>query len=157
MLQTSDKSNLPDAGPLSPEKRKVSHSASGHAINVANFEDLENICIGYGALYNPAKAAIKLTAIAAKRTASANILKTLDDNLPALTLAINTREIAFNLLEPLIRRINNAVQASDVSPQFIKDVKSITLKMLGKRITPKHPTREDDPNLSEEEATGFVS
>ncbi len=135
----------------------MSHNETGHAINVANFETLENICIGYGTLYNPAKAAIKLTAIAAKRTASIDILKTLDDHLPALTLAVNAREIAFKTLESLIRRINNAVEASDVTPQFIKDVKSITHKMLGERITPKHPTREDDPNLSEEELVKNIS
>jgi hypothetical protein len=151
MSNETEMGTSPVVNPKKKEKRKVSHSETGHAVNVANFEDLEACCIGYGTLYNPSKKGIQLPAIAAKRTASVNILKTINDLSPALIRAVDEREIAFNSFEGLIRRINNAVEASDVTPQFIKDVKSITYKMLGERITPKHPTKEDNPNLSEEE------
>ena len=40
----------------------ASNSETGHAKNVANFEDLISFCTGYGATYNPSKAAIQLAA-----------------------------------------------------------------------------------------------
>jgi len=36
----------------------ASTSETGHAKNVANFEDLISFCTGYGTAYNPSKAAI---------------------------------------------------------------------------------------------------
>ena len=38
-----------------------STSETGHAKNVANFEDLISFCNGYGAAYNPSKAALTIT------------------------------------------------------------------------------------------------
>lgn len=40
-----------------------STSETGHAKNVANFEQLVSYCTGYGATFNPAKAALKLPAL----------------------------------------------------------------------------------------------
>lgn len=33
---------------------------TGHAKNVANFQDLISFCEGYGATYNPSKEALKI-------------------------------------------------------------------------------------------------
>ncbi len=38
----------------------ASTSETGHAKNIANFQDLIAFVTGYGATYNPAKAALKL-------------------------------------------------------------------------------------------------
>ena len=38
----------------------MSSSDSGHAKNVANFENLISFCTGYGATYNPSKDALSL-------------------------------------------------------------------------------------------------
>lgn len=40
----------------------TSTSETGHAKNVANFDDLVSFVTGYGTAYNPSKASIKLTA-----------------------------------------------------------------------------------------------
>ncbi len=40
----------------------ASTSETGHAINVANFEDLISYCIGYGGSYNPVKLALQIVA-----------------------------------------------------------------------------------------------
>ena len=48
----------------------ASTTETGHAKNVANFEDLISFCTGYGAPYNPSKASIKLAALGTKRTCS---------------------------------------------------------------------------------------
>ena len=39
----------------------ASNSETGHAKNVANFEDLISFCNGYGATYNPSKEALTIT------------------------------------------------------------------------------------------------
>ena len=135
------------------EKRKVSKSETGHAINVANFEDLISICIGFGTAYNPSKNAITITALQAKRTQALNALKSIDDLLPASINAINNREIAFNSFESIIRRIKNAVEASDVTAQFIKDVKTITRKLLGTKSKTKQPENPDTNALENLDAT----
>jgi hypothetical protein len=41
----------------------TSTSETGHAKNVANFEDLISFCTGYGTAYNPSKVTIKLPAL----------------------------------------------------------------------------------------------
>ena len=43
-----------------------STSETGHAKNVANFQDVIAFVIGYGATYNPSKAALKLASLQAK-------------------------------------------------------------------------------------------
>jgi hypothetical protein len=40
-----------------------SNSETGHAKNVANFEDLIAYCTGYGTIYNPSRASSKITAL----------------------------------------------------------------------------------------------
>lgn len=40
-----------------------STTETGHAKNVATFEDLITFCTGYGTPYNPSKAALKIAAL----------------------------------------------------------------------------------------------
>ena len=42
----------------------ASTTETDHAKNVATFEGLISFCTGYGATYNPSKAALKLPALA---------------------------------------------------------------------------------------------
>ncbi len=151
-MSQKSKSGIPqDANNAPKGKRKVSQSETGHAINVANFEDLESFCIGYGPKYNPSNPAIKLPAIATLKTAAVNILISYDELYPLLIRAVDDREIAFAPLNSIVRRLNNGVASSDVTTQFIKDVRSITRKLLGEKVTKKHPTLEDNPNIPESE------
>ena len=83
---------------------------TGHAKNVATFEDLISFLTGYGTTYNPTKAALKLPALTTQ-LATANstlqvvkVAKTANDN------ATNARELAFKPLKPLATKIMNALQ-----------------------------------------------
>ena len=38
----------------------ASTSETGHAKNIANFQDLISFCQGYGTLYNPTKESLKI-------------------------------------------------------------------------------------------------
>ena len=134
-----------------------STSETGHAKNVANFQDLISFCNGYGASYNPNKASITLAALGTKQTDAITALAAVNTNIPASTNAINQREILFNPLNKLITRVLNAVAASDVSKQVIDDVKTIARKLQGKRATPKIPTIIDDPTTPANESQKSIS
>lgn len=111
-------------------------SEVGHAKNVANFEDLINRCTGFGISYNPNLNAIKIanmnTLRANANTALANVVST----FTAYENAVNARQIIFDPLQKLGTRIINALIASGVSDQIVKDAKTINRKIQGKRAKP---------------------
>ncbi len=135
----------------------ASTSETGHAKNVANFEDLTSFCAGYGVSYNPGKASIKLTALDTKHTEAVNGLATVKTNLPPWTNAVSSRQIVFEPLSKLITRVVSAVTASDVPRQLIPDVKTIARKIQGTRASEKKPTVVDDPNTPEDESPKSIS
>ncbi len=130
----------------------ASTSETGHAKNVANFETLISFCSGYGASYNPSKAAIKLPALNTLLTNAKASLTAINAGLPASTNAINAREIVFAPLFKLITRVVSAVDSSDVPKQVVKDVKTIARKLQGKRAAAKPDSVPDDPNTPENES-----
>jgi len=132
----------------------ASSSETGHAKNVANFETLKGFCNGYGSQYDPSKANIKLTALGTKLTAAQGALTNVNSLLPAWQNGVDSREIIFNPFSKLVTKIQNAVEASDVTVQFIKDVKTLTRKLQGKRAKPKI---KDDPATPEDESLKNIS
>lgn len=135
----------------------ASTTETGHAKNVANFEDLISFCTGYGASYNPSKASIMLPALGTKRTDAVNSLAAVNAALPPWTNAVNKRELVFDPLSKLITRVVNAVAASDVSKQVIDDVKTIARKLQGKRASAKKETVVDNPATPEDESEKSIS
>ena len=135
----------------------ASTSETGHAKNVANFEDLISFCTGYGTAYNPSKASIKLPALNTQFTSAKGSLTTINTLLPPSTNAINGRDIVFSPLSKLITRIVNAVDSSSVPKQVVADVKTIARKLQGKRGSDKLPTIIDDPNTPEDESQKSIS
>ena len=135
----------------------ASTSETGHAKNVANFEDLISFCTGYGTAYNPNKASIKLPTLNTQLTSGKNSLTTINTLLPPSTNAINARDIVFSPLNKLITRVMNAVAESNVPKTFIADAKTIARKLQGKRGSDKLPTIVDDPNTPEDESQKSIS
>lgn len=111
----------------------ASRSETGHAKNVANFEDLISFCLGYGAAYNPVNANIKIPALQTKQTAALAALQTVKTTKTAFDNATNAREIAFINLKKLSTRIVNALEATSAAVQTIDDAKTVNRKMQGKR------------------------
>ena len=134
-----------------------STSETGHAKNVANFQDLISFCTAYGPGYNPTKASITLAALNTKHTTAINALAVVNTSIPPSTNAINQREIVFTPLSKLITRVVNAVAASDVSALVVDDVKTIARKLQGKRATPKITTIVDDPTTTANESQKSIS
>jgi hypothetical protein len=111
----------------------ASTTETGHAKNVATFEDLISFCTGYGATYNPSKAALKLPALATQNTGAIAALQAVKVAKTAFDNATNAREVAFTPLKPLATKIVNGLSATEATAQTVDDVKTTNNKIQGKR------------------------
>ncbi len=127
----------------------ASTSETGHAKNVANFQDLISFVTGYGATYNPTKNALKLPQLNALYTASQGSLADVVTKNTAYNNKVNERIHAFKDLKSLSTRLINALQTTDATSQKIADAKAFNKKMQGVRAkaveTPTDPS-EPAPN-----------
>lgn len=119
----------------------ASTSETGHAKNVANFEELIGFCNGYGAAYNPSKASIKIASLQTLLTNAQNALASVKVAKTEFDNATNDREVAFAPLKKLITRVVNALSATDVLQQTIDDANTANFKIQGRRATAKATTK----------------
>jgi len=110
-----------------------STTETGHAKSVATFEDLISFCTGYGATYNPSKAALKLPALTTQLTGANAALQAVKTAKTAYDNATNARELAFKPMKPLATKIINALAATEATAQTVDDVKTTNLKIQGRR------------------------
>lgn len=106
---------------------------TGHAKNVATFEDLNSFCTGYGATYNPSKATLKLPAMITQLAGANAALQAVKTAKTANDNATNAREIVFKPLKPLATKIINALAATEATAQTVDDVKTTNFKIQGRR------------------------
>lgn len=116
-----------------------STSETGHAKNVANFEDLISFCTGYGVTYNPSKTALKVVTLNALLTTAQTSLSQVKTTEVAFNNATNSRMNAFKPLKALGTKIINALDATNASTETVKDARTINRKLQGQRATPKPP------------------
>ena len=113
----------------------ASTSETGHAKNVANFQDLIEFVTGYGATYNPSKASLKLTnLIALKASAEGNLTDVISKNTN-YNNKVNDRITAFSGLKAFSTRLVNALQTTDATNETINDAKGFNRKMQGKKTS----------------------
>ena len=122
----------------------ASTSEVGHAKNVANFQDLIEFVISYGATYNPSKNSLKLPQlIALKDNAQAKLNDVITKNT-IYNNKVNERMVAFSNLKSFSTRLVNALQTTDATNETINNAKTFNRKMQGKKAsTAQTPT---DPN-----------
>jgi hypothetical protein len=120
-------------------------SETGHAINVAHFQDVIDFVIGYGATYNPTKTVLKLASLTTKMATETTNLSAVTTENTAFNDAVNDRAIEFSDIRPLSTRILNALSATDASTQKIDDAKTYNRKIQGKRAKAV-PTPTVPPN-----------
>lgn len=105
---------------------------SGHGKNVAHFEQLISYCVGYGANYNPSKANLNITALQAQLASCSANIDSVALSSVGYNNAVNTRTQAFQGLRKLCTRIINGLDATDASPETVKNAKSINIKVQGR-------------------------
>lgn len=125
----------------------TSTSETGHAKNVANFEDLISFCQGYGAAYNPVKDKLKLPQLTALYEEANTVLNELKLGKTNFDIATNARRNAFTDLKSLSTKIVNAFAVLVDSDLAIADAKGINKKLQGtstrKKMTESEPSESE--------------
>lgn len=109
----------------------ASISETGHAKNVANFQDLISFCQGYGSAYNPTKENLKLPQLQALYQLALDKLNATKTQKTAFDIATNERRNAFANLKTLSTKIINAFAVSGADTLAINNAKSINKKLQG--------------------------
>ncbi len=123
----------------------ASTSETGHAKNIANFQDLIAFVTGYGGMYNPAKTSLKLPQLNTTVTTAQNKLADVITKNTAYNNAVNDRMIAFSGLKALSTRLVSALETTNAPKEKISDAKGFNRKMQGRRASATQtPT---DPNV----------
>lgn len=104
---------------------------TGHAKNVANFQDLISFCQGYGTPYNPTKNNLKIPQLQSLYQKAQDDLDNAKTYKTAFDNATNDRRIVFANLRLLSTRITNALAVSGADPLAVQDAKSINKKIQG--------------------------
>ena len=127
-----------------------STSETGHAKNVANFEDLISFCNGYGATYNPSKDALTIAKLTDLQTTAKASLQAAKTNKTSFDNATNARQLAFKDLKPLATKVVNALSVSGATALAVGDAKTINRKIQGAKANgvSKTPTTPADPNAT---------
>lgn len=122
----------------------ASTSETGHAKNVANFQDLIEFVTAYGATYNPTKNSLKLPQLIALKTAADSNLADVITKNTAFNNKVNERITAFSGLKTLSTRLVNALQTTNATPETVGNAKTFNRKLQGKKASATQtPT---DPN-----------
>ena len=115
----------------------ASNSETGHAKNVANFEQLTIDCTALGTSYNPSNAAIKSAALATLLTSAKNSIAAVNTAHAAYSNAVAAREVGFDPLSKLTTRVMNALKASGTTAQVDDSAQTLVRKLQGRRATAK--------------------
>lgn len=108
---------------------------TGHAVNVANFNELISFVNGYGSAYNPANSALTLTALRLLAVGAGTAVEGVNAALPAYNAAVSAREVVFVPLSKLVTRIMLFLKASGVSQQVYDQVNTVARKVKGTRAS----------------------
>ncbi len=135
----------------------ASTSETGHAKNVANFEDLISFCTGYGTTYNPSKAILQIANLTTRRTNAQSSIGSVTVSKTAFSNTVNVRQTAFTPLKKLSTRIVNALDATDATDKLVKDARTINNKIQGKRAGEKPKPVSGSATEAAEDKTISVS
>jgi len=126
---------------------------TGHARNVAQFQQLISFVDSWGAPYAPSNTAIALTALNTKLTDTTIAMDEVGFSLAISKTAINERENTFAGLRKLTTRIINYYESTGADANKIKDVRTLKRKIDGKRAK----QLVDDPSTPEDESQNGIS
>lgn len=125
----------------------ASNSETGHAKNVANFEQLLIKCTSYNESFNPSNPAIQLPALQNTLTMGKECIAGVNGAEGILSNAIASRSLSFKPFSKLITRISNAVKASGAPQQAVEPIMNLIRKLQGRRATPKKTDEEKQAAL----------
>lgn len=110
-----------------------STSETGHAKNVANFQNLIEFVTEYGTTYNPSKESLKLPQLISLKKTAENALNDVVTKNTIYNGKVNERISAFSNLKSLSTRLINALQTTDATKETVANAKAFNKKMQGKK------------------------
>lgn len=129
----------------------ASTSETGHAKNIANFQDIISFCQGYGASYNPSKESLKIPQLQALYQLAQDKLNATKTQKTTFDNATNERRNTFANLKPLATKIINAFAVSGADTLAIADAKTVNKKLQGttsKKSNTEETTLENAPSTN---------
>jgi len=120
-----------------------SSSETGHAKNVANFEELITTCQSFVPDYNPSNNLISIPELQILLTQAQESIDHVHTSRASFMLTTNQRQDDFDDLKFLSTKIINALAASGADHRALKDAKTINNKIQGKPATPKTNDNEE--------------
>jgi hypothetical protein len=111
---------------------------TGYEMNVVNFDVIIQSALGYGAKFNPAKAALALSSLQDKSGKCKEANSAVQASLSDYKSAVDEREAAFDKFRLLLTRVSNAMKVADISPENIETAKEFIRKIHGKRANGKN-------------------
>lgn len=127
----------------------ASISETGHAKNVANFQELISFCKGYAETYNPVNTRLTITELEKLYTTSSEKLEEVATAKAAYSNAVNNRKNAFANLKSLATKTLNSFIVSGADALAIQNAKTINRKLQGsskKTTVEKEKTIEESTN-----------
>ena len=122
---------------------------TGHAKNVAIFQQLTLYITGFGTAYNPSNPALSLAALQQLLAQAEAAVEQVNAAIPAHKNAISAREAAFKPFNTLITRVINALYASEVSTPIKQNARTLVRKLQGTRAPVKATTHEPQEENTE--------
>jgi len=110
----------------------ASTSETGHAKNVAHFQNLITLCNSYGT-YNPSRQALQITNLQNVLLQAQAALDKVKNTKATFNNATNSRKEGFNDLKKISMQVMSAFAASDVPKLAVADARGVVRKMQGKR------------------------
>jgi hypothetical protein len=120
----------------------ASTSETGHAKNVANFDEMFSYITSYEKAYNPSKSSIMSDALQALSVKAKAAITGVNIALPGYSNAVAARDAAFAPFSKLITRVINALRATDTTVQVDESAKTLVRKIQGVRATAKKTEEE---------------
>jgi len=96
--------------------------------------------------YTPPNPTLAIAAMETQYTAALASVHDVGIKLAPNKAAISARQIAYELLSPLVMRSRNVLKAAGVSQNILDDAETIVRKVLGRRKTPKPKAATPAPN-----------
>ena len=116
----------------------ASTSETGHAKNIANFQDLIAFVTGYGVTYNPVKTSLKIPQLNSIVTTAQTKLADVIVKNTAYNNAVNERKEAFTGIKLLSTRLISALETTNAQKEKINDAKGFHRKLQGRRASAIH-------------------
>ena len=135
----------------------TTNSETGYAKYVSNFESLLTSITAFGNGYNPPKDSLKRPALQLLLQSANEAFSAFNSALSNYSIAVDTRETAFEPLSKLITRINNALKSSESTTQMDESVQTIVRKLQGRRAVSKISEEEKKALLAEGKEVNQIS